>query len=253
MFLERMCSQICSIFPPDCRNARAFGPIALAVALHAELLGCSGHTNPAVKSSNGAPTAPAPRAPTRAAAGWAYVESAELPLRLRLPFASEWQRHETPTSLRLEHPGEASKIVIRLWPSSRLVTAEHCFTELLLLAPEAARAQQLFAAEPTRNKPTSETAGLFVNQDFAPGADFRGWARGSLQPAGKEKKVVVGTVIAVAAGVGRCLALVATTEASGENAEQQLANRFAWMVEGAIQNLTVRTVESRVGETPRVR
>jgi hypothetical protein len=176
-------------------------------------------------------------------------------VRLRLPFASEWQRRETKTSLRFEHSATQSQIVVRLWPASRLVTTEQCQSELALLEPDAALAQQLWertAATPN-GSPGADTnvegGNVVIEKPFEPGRDFHGVARAAVHPTNGDA-ALHGIVIATAAGIGRCVALVATTLVAGTGAERELADRLAWIVEGATSSLAVRTVEARVKAGP---
>lgn len=249
MFHERMCIQNRSALVAYRRNAQGFALLALAVgSLLGALCGCSQAAMPP-KSPDPAPPA-AIRMKAQAPSGWAFIEGAELPLRLRLPFASEWQRRETKTSLRLEHPATQSQMVVRLWPTSRLVTTEQCLGELALLEPDAALAQQSFMRlATTSSSPGDEDMNFVVSKPFEPGADFHGLTRAAVHPTTVDG-ATMGIAIAVAAGVGRCLALIATTTVAAPKGEQELADRLAWIVEGTTQSLTVRTVEGRVTSKP---
>ena len=88
--------------------------------------------------------------------------------------------------------------------------------------------------------------GVLVARDrFEPGADFHGAIRAAVHSnsAGSE---TAGYVLAVAASLGRCLALLGTTTVAGAEGEAELAERLAWMVEGVTKSLRIHSVESRV-------
>lgn len=171
---------------------------------------------------------------------------------MRLPFAKEWQRRESPTSLRLEHLVTQTKLVVRHWPTSRLVTVEQCQSELALLEPDAALAQRLWSRAASTDPNAagdSVTQNVVVEKSFEPGRDFRGMVRGGVRPSDSDTNTH-GVVVAVAAGVGRCIALIADTIVTDTRAEVQLADRLAWIVEGVAPSLRLQTIEDRTTAKP---
>ena len=170
-------------------------------------------------------------------------------MRLRIPFASEWQRHETNTSLRLEHPLDKSRIVVRLWSASRLVSVDQCVGELALLEPDVAFARRTWMSGALASDVAGQNQDIVAAQRFEPGGDLHGVVRASVHATSSGQEVA-GVVIAVAAGVGRCLAMVANSFVGGANAEREIADRIAWLVEGVTKSLALRTVQQRVGGKP---
>jgi hypothetical protein len=246
MFLERMRSQNRSR-----PRRRVNGPChcaLIAIVLSAGLSGCS---HAALESSS-PPRAVAPasaQVEPRTPTAWAFVDGAQIPVRLRIPFASEWQRRETRTSLRLEHPIDGNRIVVRLWPASRLVTVDQCLDELALLEPDVALARRTWLSRPLASETVTQNQDVVVDQPFEPGSDLHGILRASVFAASQGREVT-GAVIAVAAGVGRCIVLAAHCSVAGPNAEQKITDRLAWLVEGVTKSLVLRTVQQRAGEKP---
>jgi hypothetical protein len=238
-------NQLC---PAGCpKFASGFALVAcIAAVVAATLSGCSHAASvPGTATPVAAPVSTAGQ--PRTASAWAFIDGTELPVRLRIPFAAEWQRRETKTSLRLEHPRDNSQIIVRLWLTARLVTVDRCASELALIEPEAALARQ--TPMPSASDTEVSDLGEVVVEKFEPGGDFHGSVRAFVH-AGDGVETTAGTVVAIAAGVGRCLALVASTSVVGANAEQQIADRLAWLVEGVTKSLSLRTVEGRVSGQP---
>jgi len=218
--------------------------------LLAVLCGCS-PAAPKRSSSMQAPPSK-PTVPTESAStGWAWLEATQVPLRIRLPYGAEWQRRETKTSMHLEHGATHTRLVVRLWPASRQVTADQCLGELRLLdldADSAALTWHLAA----RHRATSDATApgefdpnIVAEKSFAPGVGFDGFLCAGVIPT-KGQAMLQGTVLGVSASVGHCVALVATTSVDTSDSEQQLAARLAWIVEGTAPSIALRTVESRV-------
>src|SRR5512145_815808 len=162
-------------------------------------------------------------------AHWLTVDGATIPVRVRLPWGSKWDRSDTKSSLRLALPSKQTEISIRLWPSAKLTNVDQCYSELRLQEPALATLQQLLPAVFTGVLPAppleaprielSEKVGpeprerpLLV-QAFEPEADFHGQLRVLVGLTNPEE--VTGGVVAVAAGIRRCLALVASTSSTG--------------------------------------
>lgn len=229
------------------RNAahvRAFARRCLEVgSLALGLSGCS-HAALDARKPSAVEAAPPAESRARTPTDWAWIDGKELPLRMRLPFVPEWRRRETRTSLRLDHAGERCSLVVRFWPTSRLVTTDQCVAELGLIEPEVAIARRTWMSQDLTAHEDSSDGTPVVSQAFTPGDDYQGHLLATvLAPDGG---VLAGIVVAVAAGVGRCLAVTATTEAEGGNAEMLITDRLAWLVEGVAKSVTVRSVESRL-------
>jgi hypothetical protein len=246
MFLERMRSQNQS--RPARHVNQACASALIACVLSAGLSGCS-HAASEPRSPAPAAAPASAQVETRNATAWAFIDGIQLPVRLRIPFASEWQRRETASSLRLQHPLDKSTIVVRLWSASRLVTVEQCLGELALLEPEVALARRTWMSGPLASDTVGQNQDVVAAQGFEPGGDLHGVLRASVHAASNGQEVA-GVVIAVAAGVGRCLALVANSSVGGVNAEREIANRLAWLVEGVSKSVALRTVQQRVEAKP---
>lgn len=191
---------------------------------------------------------------------WDSVEAAAVPVRLRLPSAPTWKRSETKTSMQLELTSERTRISIRLWSSAKLTNVDQCYAELSLLEPELAKLQQLVPGilEAEELPPAPEATGVvaheprapqqdeptIVAQSFDPNADFHGRLRA--RAAWSKPDEVTGGVVAVAAGIRRCLAFVASTSSGGPQAAAQVGDRLAWIVDGVAKSVRIRTPEDRL-------
>jgi hypothetical protein len=143
----------------------------------------------------------------------------------------------------LEHPGESCEIAIRIWPTSRVVNVAQCFEQLALMDPHA-EAMRAHFTSPSRNDPEDGTSEHVTESTFEPGGDFHGRLVAGVSSANHSR--VDGTVVGVAAGIGRCASLVASTSCSTGDAAARVAERLAWLVEGVARTVAVRSVEERV-------
>ncbi|HEY5958782.1 MAG TPA: hypothetical protein VIV60_19610 [Polyangiaceae bacterium] len=163
-----------------------------------------------------------------------------MPIRLRLPFASEWKRQDLGNTLRLEHDGEDCQLAVRIWPTARITTVQQCRDELRLIAPLPPAAQIL--EPPTADAPQS---GVIAREAFEPGSDFHGWLVAATANSPSSARIR-GDVVGVAAGIGRCVAVVAETSSEAAGGEQRVAERLAWLVEGVAKSITVLSVARRI-------
>lgn len=194
----------------------------------------------------GKPPCAARHGPALRVSDWDDINGAELPVRLRIPFASEWRHAETRTALRLEHPRERVRIVVRLWPASRLVSEHECLAQLGLLDPEFARTKAKTQAQGV--DPEAELKAAVVSTPFDPAPDFRGHLQTQVASASADGPPRA-TVVAVAAASGRCLAFVAAAAGSEPSTAEDLGERLAW-IENIAASLSVRSSEERIEKAP---
>src|SRR5512147_1512941 len=118
---------------------------------------------------------------------------------------------------------------------------DQCRSELILVEPEAKFALQTLGS-PTPPSSSTPTPNSVVTQAFEPGADLHGMIQASLRlpGSGSSRDVsLTGDVLGIAAGLGRCLALIAHTAGSDTN-ERELADRLAMLMDGMAKSLVVR-------------
>lgn len=201
------------------------------------------------------PSQPSPDRAARARISeWEYIDARELPVRLRIPFASEWRRRETKTSLRLDLPREQVQVLVRFWQTSRLASEEQCLTELSLVEPAFAatrdRAKALSCcSERSVANSAADPSGTVATQTFDPSSNFHGHLRAEVASA-TAGDALRASVVGIATNSGRCLVFVATTDAKGPTAQQQLGERLEWIVDGMAKSLSVRTSDGRVQKPP---
>lgn len=230
-----------------------------AVVLPALLLawtGCSPATRaPAASSTahdNSAQAGSEPRARARNTE-WTSIDAVELPVSLKIPFAAEWRRLESRSSLRLDHAREQVQVVVRLWQTSRLASEGQCLTELGLVEPAFGIGRDRTKAQSGNSEESAVSAaadsGTVVTQAFEPSPSFRGHLHAEIAMAiGHD--TLQATVLGVATSSGRCLVFAATTEAAGSSARQRLGERLEWIIDGMAKSVSLRTSDARVKKAP---
>jgi len=182
------------------------------------------------------PTAPAPaRAETTPEPvslqdrGWGVVRSPELGLKLALPEARAWLpesgRAHAGGSWQLRHEPTGSSLSVRRWRSSRVPQIEACEAEL------RARSADLLRADETN---VVARRSVRIPEGFLTRVTL-------LAVPGKSARVE-GEVLAVGAGVGECLAIVAHTACA---TEVELAERLR-LLDVSVGHLRLMHVEDRV-------
>ena len=193
------------------------------------LLACSA-ARPAPAPTKAPPQAAAPITETQLAdRGWGVVRSKAMGLKLALPEARSWFAPETtkPTAgfWELRHEPTGSTLSVRRWRSARLPRPELCELEL----------RQRVADVP----PFDETTLVATRQARFPEGFVTRLALLSL--AGTSARLR-GQVIALGAGVGECLAAIASTECASE---EELAERLR-LFDAALGHLRLSHIEDRV-------
>lgn len=200
--------------------------------LGVSMLMATGCAPPPAARTTPAPTSvrPAPvESSTLQDRGWGVVRSPALGLKLALPEAKSWLpvagRPATSASAELRHEPTSTSLVIRRWRASRLPRVEACEAEL------RARSADLAVVDETNLVSQREVR---VPRGFV--------TRITLMALPGTSTRVAGQALAVGAGVGECLALVARTECSGE---AELAERLR-LLDVALAHVRVTEVEERV-------
>ncbi len=202
---------------------------SLGAAACASLLAC-GAARPAV------PPAPVPGPPPALTSGprledrnWGVLRSKALGLKLALPEARNWLAAETskPTQgfWELRHEPTGSTLSVRRWRSARLPQPELCEVEL----------RQRVAGVPTFD----ETNLVATRQVRVPEGFVTKLTLLSLPGASARLR---GQVVAVGAGVGECLAAIASTECASE---EELAERLR-LFDAALGHLRLSHIEDRI-------
>jgi hypothetical protein len=150
-------------------------------------------------------------------------------LKLALPEAKAWLaasgRPATSASFELRHEPTATSLSVKRWRASRLPRVDACEAEL------RARSAGLAVADENN---------LVARRDVRVPEGFV--TRITLVALPGESTRVAGQAIAVGAGVGECLALVAHTECAGE---AELAERLR-LLDVALSHVRLTLVEDRV-------
>lgn len=162
---------------------------------------------------------------------WGVVRAPALGLKLALPEAKAWLppggRAATNASFELRHEPTSTSLSMRRWRASRLPRVEVCEAELRARSADLAVVDEsnLVARRDVRVPQGFVTRITLV---ALPGTSTR----------------VAGQAVAVGAGIGECLALVARTECAGE---AELAERLR-LLDVALAHVRLTHVEDRVPE-----
>lgn len=168
--------------------------------------GAPASTPAAVAAPAGSTARAGSKAPPEVALGdraWGVLRSDALGLKLALPEARSWlpgsERPPGGSSWSLQHEPTGSALVLRVWRASRLPQLDVCQQELFQRSPELPEMNEtnLIASRSVR-VPEGFTTRINLLVVANKGAPWRGLA------------------IAIGAGVGSCLAAVATTECGSE-------------------------------------
>ena len=202
------------------------------------LLFCLGSCRPAAPTAaphDEIPVAPPPAAEFEGVA-WTQVELERLPALVTLPDARGWRARPNSTFVILEHGATQSRLVLRVWRAARLVRPAECEAEARLARP----------ALPVLDPATRiEERALTVPSGF----DVR------LQVAARpgEGASVVGSALAIGAGVGRCYLAAYETVADGPHAAELVADRLSGVVQGIFETIQVESADGRVPPPPGVK
>jgi hypothetical protein len=189
--------------------------------------GCAAAPGPhATEPPKAAPTRP-PAEPQLADRGWAVLRSKTLGLKLALPEARAWLGPKAASngSWELRHEPTGTSLSVRRWRASRLPQPEQCEHELRQRVPNVAVIDETsLVAERQVRVPTGFVTRLVL-----------------LQLSDKSSRLR-GQVLAIGAGVGECLAAIATTESSSE---VELAERLR-LLDAALSHMRLSHVAERV-------
>lgn len=157
------------------------------------------------------------------------VRAPAMGLKLALPEAKAWLPASGPAgssaSLELRHEPTSTSLVVRRWRASRLPRVDACEAELRARTADLALADE---------------SNLVARRDVRVPAGFLTRITLVALPAAATR--VAGQAVAVGAGVGECLALVAHTECAGE---AELAERLR-LLDVALAHVRLTQVEDRV-------
>ena len=140
---------------------------------------------------------------------------------MALPDRARWTTVDEPASsfVVLDHVPTSSRLVLRLWSESEVVSREACEARARSLRelPAVDGGAELLGAP--EGFDTAVSLGVLGS---APGAPLRGY------------------LLAFGAAARRCLAFVFTTEAQGPEAERRVAERLAMMEEITLKRMRVK-------------
>jgi hypothetical protein len=161
--------------------------------------------------------------------GWGVLRSRALGLRLALPEARAWLTpeggSESSGSWELRHEPTGSSLSVRRWRAARLPRVEQCELELRQRVP---------------NVPVIDESSLVGERQVRVPAGFV--TRLVLLQLSEKSSRLRGQVLAIGAGVGECLAAIASTESTSE---LELAERLR-LLDAALSHMRLRHVEDRV-------
>ncbi len=209
-----------------------FLALLLPVATACVLWGCAGNAGPAPAVAAPQPP-PAPDAVTLQDRGWGVLHSKPLGLKLPLPEAHSWlepTRHAPEgASWELRHEPTGSTLSVRRWRASRLPRVDSCETEL---------------RERTADLATADETNLVAQREVRIPDGFV--TRITLVALPGKGTRLRGQVLAIGAGIGECLAVVARTECA---TEPELAERLR-LLDLALGHLRLARIEDRVPAPP---
>lgn len=179
---------------------------------------------------------PAPLSAERAVAeprledrSWGVLRSRALGVKMALPEARAWlvldNARSSGRSWELQHEPTGSTISVRRWRSARLPRSELCELELRQRVPDVPQPEESSLVG-TRRARAPEG---FVTQLTL------------LSLSGKSARLR-GQVLAIGAGVGECLAAIASTECASE---VELADRLR-LFDAALSHMRLSHIEDRV-------
>jgi hypothetical protein len=192
-------------------------------------LACSGRPPSAPSPSLPAADSPRVELTTLQDRNWGVVRSAALGLKLALPEARAWLSEPEPAPAGapwdLRHEPTGSSLSVRRWRSSRLPRVDSCEAEL------RERTKDLLSADETN---LVARRSVRIPEGFV--------TQITLLAVPSRDGAVRGEVLAVGAGVGECLALVARTECA---TEAELGERLR-LLDIAVGHLRLMHIEDRV-------
>lgn len=157
---------------------------------------------------------------------WGVVRSPALGLKLALPEARAWLPEPRPGGTwELRHEPTGTSLTVRRWRSSRLPSVESCEAEL------SARALGLSTPDETN---LVSRRRVRIPEGFTTRVTL-------LALPGKNTRVA-GEVLAVSAGVGECIAVIARTECT---TEAELGERLR-LLDVSVRHLRTLRIEDRV-------
>jgi hypothetical protein len=145
-----------------------------------------------------------------------------------LPSRPRWRVDERDRWLVARHLATGSELRLRTWPAPRIVTAEDCERQARLWRREI---------------PPVDEASVVATEPLTAPIGFRG--RFSVLVAAGAGGTIDGAVLGFAAKVGRCYAVVFTTQESGNGAENRVARHLAQIVDEVLSSVKVLSVEDR--------
>lgn len=157
------------------------------------------------------------------------VLSLRTSLEVSLPDRSQWRvddEHER--WLVARHPATRSELRLRTWTAPRVVRADDCERQARLWRREI---------------PSADEQSVVTRVPLPAPSGFRGdvVVLVSPDPGG----AIDGAVLGFGAAVGRCFAVVFTTQAAGDRAEDRLARRLERVVVEVLASVRVLGVEDR--------
>ncbi len=207
--------------------ARRFRALVWLLA-SAGLQGCA-----AAPQASSAPTpTPAPAGPAEARLQdrhWGVLRSEAMGLKLALPEARAWLAPETAKAgtgfWELRHEPTGSTLSLRRWRSARVPQPELCELEL---RQRVAGIPEVDESNLVARRRVRAPAGFVTSLTL-------------LSLSGRNARLR-GQVLAIGAGVGECLAAIASTECSGE---VELAERLR-LFDAVLSHLRLSHIEDRV-------
>lgn len=157
------------------------------------------------------------------------VRSVRTSLELTLPNRAHWtvdDEHER--WLVARHPATSSELRLRTWVAPRIVTAEDCERQARLWR---------------RQIPLTDEQSIVTRLPLTAPRAYRGDLSVLVSP--DQSGSIVGAVIGFGASVGRCYAVVFTTQDKGDGAEDRLARRLERIVDDVLTTVRVLDVEDR--------
>lgn len=194
----------------------------------------------ALSSACGEAPAPPPAAPRSAAArleagssfsdhGWETLVSQRFFVAFPLPDASEWRVDDKSGRwLAAAHLPSKSMLWVRSWREGSVVSHSECEAVARGYRPDLLGHDASALGD---RRPLGVPAGFDTEVAFA---------------VSRNKEAMGAVVAAFGARVRQCLVLIYATRADGPSAEELIADRVGFIVDGVFSHVETRTIDDRV-------
>ncbi len=201
----------------------------------ASMPGCGSAPVPSPRSA-AEPRHPSVAGPDPAEGPFATVALGQTGLHASLPSATHWDVKEHGRSARVTAADLGLVLEVRRDRATRQVTANQCEQQLRDLWPSLPRRSPSDAVAARPWRVAKDTEGLL-------------W--GTVDEKHNGDPTLRATVVAIAAGIGECLSVIATLQTQNDQQGEELANRLVLVADRILPSIQLREPEDRVERSAR--